>query len=525
MADPKNNTYMACSRLGLGRKTGLALVATLALSAAGFSTARAQTTTPSDSAQVAPDISVSAVDASTEPGSASVHDVSGTISLEAGKARRLSSGHKIKKATILNPDLADVTGLSPSELLINGKKAGMTQLVLLDENDHSQVLNVSVESDLEALRRQLKIIFPETKIMADMVAGTITLRGQVHSLQAADDVTKIATPYGAKVLNLLEVAGEQQVMLHVKFAEISKTASSELGVNFGFTDGKSFFASNVGQVNAFGTLVNGAAEALTSPSPGGNVAVFGQGAAGRAVFQYFIKALETNNLLRMLAEPDLVATSGQEASFQAGGSFPIPVPQAGSGGSTPTITIQFQDFGVILHFTPIVLGDGRIRLKVSPEVSELDFANAVNLNGFFVPGLTKRNVKTTVELAEGQTFAIAGLLQNSVTASNTQFPLLGDLPILGTLFRSVQYQRNETELVVLVTPVIVHGMDPADVTEVPGGKWRDPFEKDLYLKKDLGGPIADADRDLGAEKGPAPEYRGAYGFRPVSDASPTAVSR
>ena len=205
-------------------------------------------------------------------------------------------------------------------------------------------------------------------------------------------------------------------------------------------------------------------------------------------FAYFVDSLEANSLLRTLAEPNLVTTSGQKATFLAGGSFPYPVPQSGTGGGS-TITIQFQPYGVSLTFTPIVLGNGRIRLDVNPDVSALDFSHTVTLDGTSVPGLTDRNVHTTVELAEGQTYALAGLLQDQISASNSQFPILGDIPVLGALFRSVQYQKNETELVVLVTPELVHGINPADVTPVPGEKWRDPNSAQLYLLKDLGGEV------------------------------------
>jgi pilus assembly protein CpaC len=239
---------------------------------------------------------------------------------------------------------------------------------------------------------------------------------------------------------------------------------------------------------------------------------FGGGATGAIIFNYFINALETNNLLRMLAEPDLVTTSGQTATFLAGGSIPYPVPQTGTGGGS-TITIQWQDYGVNLKFTPIVLGNGRIRIQVAPEVSELDYAHAVTLAGTSIPALTKRNVNTTVELAEGQTFTIAGLLQDNITATNQQFPVLGDIPVLGALFRSVNYQRAETELVVMVTPVLVSGVDPADVTEIPGGRWRDPKNLNLYLFKDLGGEVVDAPQAPPAN-GPVPRFHGEVGFEP-----------
>ena len=207
---------------------------------------------------------------------------------------------------------------------------------------------------------------------------------------------------------------------------------------------------------------------------------------GNTAIDYFVNALRQNNLLRILAEPNLTAISGQEASFLAGGEFPIPVPQSGSGGAT-TITIEYKEFGVRLKFVPIVLGDGRIRMKMNPEVSDLDFSSPLTIQGSKIPIVNKRTVTTTVELADGQTFAIAGLLNNAVNATRDMTPVLGDLPVLGTLFRSTSYQREETELVVLVTPRLVEPMNPAQIPMLPGENWRNPKEADLFLNADIGG--------------------------------------
>jgi len=380
-----------------------------------------------------------------------------------------------------------------------------------------------VQSAIAQLRRSLAQLFPGSNITAEEAMGTITLHGQVRDLETASQAGQLAAPYGSKVLNLLEIAGGQQVMLRVRFAEVSKDATSALGVNFGFSDGTSFFGNNIGQINPFGTTALAGSttlQALAASSPNPAVTFFGQGAIGREAFQYFVQALETNNVLQILAEPDLITTSGQEASFLAGGEFPIPVSQGtGSGGAA--VTIQYQEYGVKLKFTPIVLGDGRIRLKVNPEVSDLDYTTGVTLNGFTVPGVNKRTVNTTIELAEGQTFAVAGLLQNNVTESDTQWPLLGDLPVLGALFRSVSYEHKKTELVVFVTPVLVNGMNPGEVPALPGEHWKDPSNANLYLFKDMGGdpePTGPTTTEASAESTP-PQYKGDYGFEPPMTAS------
>jgi pilus assembly protein CpaC len=440
-----------------------------------------------------------------------------TITVEPGKAKKWSLDRKIKKANILAPEVADVWALTPNALLITGKKPGTTQVIVTDDADQVQILNVEVTSNIETLRKNLKSLFPDSNIQVEEDNGSLTLHGQVRTLQIARQAEEISVPYasGGKVSNLLEIGGGQQVMLQVRFAEVSKSAEQQLGFNFGGTDGVSVYGSNVGP-NPLGVTPGataGAANMLLIPATALSTAsMFGVGAFGSTAFAYFINALESNSLLRMLAEPDLVTTSGQQASFLAGGSIPYPVPQTGTGGGS-TITIAWQDYGVNLKFTPIVLGDGRIRLNVAPEVSELDYAHALTLSGTSVPALTKRTVNTTVELGEGQTFALAGLLQDNITASNQQFPILGDLPVLGALFRSVSYQRQETELVVMVTPVLVHGMDPADVTEIPGGKWRDPKPLNLYLLKDLGGEVVNAPQAPPAN-GPIPRFHGEVGFEP-----------
>ncbi len=428
-------------------KLSLALAAAMGLSLLGAATAAGQ------------------MDSTTQPSVAVAANPSDalTLTLEPGRAHKVTTPNRIKKANILNPDIADVVVLDPTELLVTGKKPGVTQLIIWDENDQTKIMDIVVSSNIETLRRELKSLFPTANITADDDNGSITLHGQVRTLQLARQAEEISAPYtsnGGKVHNLLEVGGGQQVMLEVKFAEVSKDVTKELGINFGGSDGTSFAANNIG-LGQFGTVeAANFTQVLASASPASTIALFGQGAVGKTVFQYFLEALEKDNLVRLLAEPNLVTTSGQKASFLAGGSIPIPVPQSSSGGGT-VITIEYKQYGVQLNFTPVVLGDGRVRLEVNPDVSELDYSHAVNVGaGQPVPGITERSVNTTVEMAEGQTFALAGLLQDNVNATDSQIPLLGDIPVLGALFRSVRYERKETELVVMVTPHLVHAMDP-----------------------------------------------------------------
>ena len=391
--------------------------------------------------------------------------------------------------------MADVNPIGPNNILVTAKKPGTTQLIVWDDADRSQVVDLAVQVDLAALQEQFKQQFPGSKIDVSMANGQVVLRGQAPNLTAAEQAVQLAEPYATKVLNFLEISGGQQVMLQVRFAEVSRSATNTLGFNFGSTDGRSFFGSNVGQVNPLGTKDapgnnGGTVLAIQSPNPA--VTLFGTGVVGDTAFAYYIAALRQNNLLRVLAEPNLTAISGEEASFLAGGSFPVPVTQGGGTGLAGRRSrSSIAPFGVKLKFTPIVLGDGKIRLKVAPEVSDLDFTTAVRFNGYVIPGLTERKLQTVIEMREGQTLALAGLLNNNVSSTKDVTPVLGDLPVLGALFRSVRYQRKETELVVIVTPRLVEAVNPAQVPVLPGERWRHPSEADLFWHKDIGGVAGD----------------------------------
>ncbi len=446
----------------------------------------------------------------------------GKLGLVMNKSAVLSTRAPYKRVSIGAPEIADVNAIGPTNILVTAKKPGTTQLIVWDDSDRSQVVDVAVSIDLAALQEQFKQQFPGSKIAVSMANGQVVLRGQAPSLLVAEQAAQLAAPFAPKVLNFIEISGGQQVMLQVRFAEVSRSATNQLGFNFGTTDGKSVFGSNIGTGPlGLGTGSGNAGSALVIPSPSPAVTLFGTGGLGNTQFAYYIQALRQNNLLRVLAEPNLTAMSGQEASFLAGGSFPVPVTQGGgAGGGAPAITVEYRSFGVKLTFTPVVLGDGKIRLKVAPEVSDLDFTTAVQFGGYVIPGLTERKLQTTVELREGQTFALAGLLNNNVSATKDVTPVLGDLPVVGALFRSVRYQRKETELVVIVTPRLVEGLNPAQVPLLPGEKWRHPTEGDLFWSRDIGGPTGDPKKAAPAGNathaaGEAPRFKGEFGFVPV----------
>jgi len=437
----------------------------------------------------------------------------GNVRLMVGKSVVLTLRAPAKRVNVGSAEVAEVNLLSPTNVLVTAKKPGGTQLIVWDDQERSQIVEVTVDFDLAALTEQYKSTFPGAAIDVSTANGAIILKGRVPTAQMAEQAVAMAAPFSQKVLNFLEVAGGKQIQLQVKFAEVSKSATNALGMNFGGTDGISVFGNNTGQVNPLGLSDTGGI-ALSSPSP--ETALFGTGALGNVSFAYYISALRQNNLLRILAEPNLVTMSGQEASFLAGGEFPVPVSQGSGGGSGGTaITVEYREFGVRLKMTPVVLGNGKIRLKVSPEVSDLDFTTAVRFNGYTVPGLTSRKVETTIEIGEGQSFAIAGLLNNNITATRESTPLLGDIPVLGALFRSTRYVRKETELVVLVTPHLVEPMNPAQVPTLPGEKWRDPSELELFFNRDLGGPATNPKNLPTAEQvsgNVPPRFQGTYGF-------------
>jgi pilus assembly protein CpaC len=455
----------------------------------------------------------------------------GKLCLVANKSLIVNTRAPYKRVSIAAPDVADINPIGPTNVLVTAKKAGTTQMIVWDDGERSQVIDVAVAVDIDTLRDQLKKMFPTAKIEATMAQGQVVLRGRVPSTTIAEQAVQLAQPFAPKVLNFLEVSGGQQIMLQVRFAEVSRSATNALGVNFGFTDGRSFLGSNIGQVSPFGIReFANQATGLATPGPASSVTLFGRGMFGQVALDYYIQSLRQNNLLRVLAEPTLTTMSGQEASFLAGGEFPIPVTQGGGTGAGGTaVTIEYRTFGVKLNFVPIVLGDGRIRLKVSPEVSDLDFTTAVRFNGFVIPGLTQRKLTTVVELGEGQTLALAGLLNNNVSATKDVTPILGDLPVVGALFRSVRYQRKETELIVIVTPRLAEAMNPAQVPPLPGEKWRHPTEGELFWQRDLGSdkgatpprrPAKDAAptaQPAAAAENAPPRFKGQFGFVPVED--------
>jgi pilus assembly protein CpaC len=399
-----------------------------------------------------------------------------------------------QRADVVAKQIADVQVVSPTRMLITGGAFGSTTVVLSGTDGKEYVFEVTVELDLDKLNEALKGIDPQSSAKATSVMGNIVLVGTVSSAERARRIEELAAlfipPTGegkavTKVQNHLEIAGEQQVLLKVVVAEVSRAAARELGIN-GFLAGENFrdgfIVNQLGGINPIDIGVPGGVP-VTQNMPfvtGTNGIPLGQNSTvslgfPRGQTQFFIRAMADNSLLSVLAEPNLVAISGETATFLAGGEFPILVPQGDF-----RVTVEFKEFGVRMNFTPVVQGQQRIRLRVQPEVSELDFTAGVQFQGFIVPGLTSRSMQTTVELGNGQTIAIAGLLSEQVRGLSSRVPGIGDVPVLGALFRSVNFRRSLTELVVLVTPEIVAPLDAHQKVRLPQDDRNDPNDYELY---------------------------------------------
>lgn len=422
------------------------------------------------------------------------------ISIAKNSAAVIDLKAEIDRAEIVDPKVAEVTVKSPRQVAIAGKEIGNTQLVLWI-GEKQQVLDISVELNLSRMQDLIKSLAPTSDVQASSVNGKIVLRGYVPDADTAERIADLAAlVQGGEVKNQLMVAGVQQTMLRVVVAEVNKVALRELGVNWaiGGSDWTRdfFFANNLGQLNPTVISSSGVPNVVLKNSLGGQMTYSMAGVGNtastnvtfgfpRAELQMFMQALRENDLSKTLAEPNLVAISGQTATFLAGGEVPIPVTQGGAVAGS--ITIEYKEFGVRLAFTPTVLGGQIIRIHVMSEVSEALPGTSV-AGGLPVYTFTTRRVESTIECGNGQTFAIAGLLSDQVRASAAKIPGLGDVPVLGSLFSSTSYQKSQTEMVVLVTPQLVEPLEPHQVRPPPGGLMTDPNDFELFALQQLEGP-------------------------------------
>lgn len=433
-----------------------------------------------------------------------------------------------------SPDTLDFEVVSSRQIRLIGKRIGVTDLVIITENQETHSYEVHVVYDLNLIQAHIREFFPDAQVRIAQLGRNLVVEGQARDTAQVRQIVELVrrgilsdqvsgsggtapgaaptmdgggappmsgagpasdgTSFGPEIVNLLRVPGPQQVMLKVQVAELNRTALRQIGADFLFADGN-------GRV--IGTRLNNAASSITSTATSGNLAGIAATAAGAASpatafaifegagFQTFVTALRQNSMLKILAEPNLVAMNGHEARFLAGGEFPVPVPQSGAGGGAATITIQYKKFGVQLNFVPYILDGGTIRLSVDPEVSSVDFSLGIEVSGTRVPGLNTRNAHTVVELQEGQTLAIAGLMQLQLSGNTSRIPGLGDLPYIGPFFSNTTGNRIEKELVVMVTPYLVEAMCPEDVPPRPGDEVYEPNDMEFYLLGRLQGRTRD----------------------------------
>jgi pilus assembly protein CpaC len=394
------------------------------------------------------------------------------IRLTIGKSIVIDYPADIARISTSNADIVDASPVTGREVLVHGKAFGTVTLVVWSKAGQRNFYNITVEQNLEPLRKLLKDTFPNEDIHVQSSRDSLSLTGRASSKAVSDQATALAASFGKTVVNYLQIndaAVEKQILLRIKFAELSRSAANSFAVNLVST----------GATNTIGQVGTGQASSTSPSSVGGGSPPTFTISNALNIFAFrpdlnlgaFIQALEQHNLLQTLDEPTLMTSDGKEASFLVGGEFPIPVLQGGANSGA--VTIQFREFGVRLKFTPTITGRNNIRLHVQPEVSALDYSNALSFNGFTIPALSSRKIETNVELGEGQSFVIAGLIDNQVTETLSRIPGLSSLPILGNLFKSKSITKSDDELVVLVTPEITMPLQPGDTK--PGVPAPHPF--------------------------------------------------
>jgi pilus assembly protein CpaC len=413
----------------------------------------------------------------------------GQLDVPINKSQVLRTDRPYAKALIGNPDVADILPLSDSSLYVLGKKTGTTSLTIYDRSNHLiAVLDVVVGPDVMTLKRQLSDLVPGTPIAARMSNDSVVLEGMVRNAVDADRAVQLAETYApGKVVNLLSLGSAQQVMLEVRFAEVKRSALTQLGLSWTVQGAHTLGAigndtSRTPDINDANNNGSKDDSIIRQGSILGSFAIISRTfRAFGADFNVTLDALERKGVITTLAEPTLVALSGETASFLAGGEFPIPVTQSGGqSGNSTAITVEFKPFGVSLAFTPTVLADGVINLIVQPEVSAIDPTTSVVINNLTIPGLTTRRAKTVVELRDGESFAMAGLIRKDFQDTVRQVPLLGSIPIIGALFRSTGFTHDDSELVIIVTPRLVQPVQ-AGALKVPTDRVGPPNEADLLI--------------------------------------------
>src|SRR5450759_1581882 len=368
-----------------------------------------------------------------------------------GKSLLINTTERLRRVSVTDPTVADALVVTPTQVLVNGLAPGEVSLLIWDELERSRSFDLRVDVDITAASEEMHRLFPDEQINVTPSRSAIVISGHVTTEDVSKHAGALASAYSKNVVNVLTFGpvGAEEVLLEVKFAEVDRTALTQLGINmFSTGAGNTIGTVQTGQFGGVrpGPISDPTTSTQTTISDALNLFFFNPQVHLRGV----IKALQSRNLLQILAEPNLVAVNGKEASFLAGGEFPFPVVQPGAGGIS-TVTVQFREFGVRLKFTPIIQPNGNIHLHVIPEVSTLDFADSVTVSGTTIPAISTRKADTEFELQDGQSFVIAGLMDNRVTNVANKFPFLGDIPIIGTFFKSKSAQKSNSELMVLCT--------------------------------------------------------------------------
>jgi pilus assembly protein CpaC len=393
---------------------------------------------------------------------------SAPLRVMVGKSLLINTTEQLRRVSVTDPSIASPQVITPTQILIHGKTPGEISLIIWDELERSRSFDLRVDVDVSACADEEHRVFPDEQITVTPSRAAIVLSGHVSTEDVAKRAGELASAYSPKVINVLTFGpvGAQEVLLQVKFAEVDRTAMTQMGVNFVSTGaGNTLGTVTTGQFGGFGSQTLGQQPTTTTTDGITSTTTTAAQSINQVLnlflfrsdinFGAVIQALESKNLLQILAEPNLIAVNGKEASFLAGGQFPFPIVQPGAGFTA--VTISFKEFGVRLQFTPVIMPNGNIHLKVAPEVSTLDFADALTISGFTIPALSTRRADTEFELQDGQSFVIAGLMDNRVTDIYNKIPGLGDIPILGNFFRSKSLQKSNSELVVLCT---VHRISP-----------------------------------------------------------------
>ena len=422
-----------------------------------------------------------------------------SLSVRVGRTHLLESDQRISSVIVADPSGADAEVISPSRLILYGKRLGSTDVILQYEDGSGTNYDIDVLIDHQSLQERLDSLFGPG-VIVDARDGVLVLGGEVDTVDEARRLEEFMGASGLSYVDLTRVPGVQQVLLKVRIAEVTRRGIRELG-----------FSAVVGGSSAFGGVQTPTSSGTNltrvgiTPSPGTEISpsryVYQEnanlvssaatlfGGVPAADLALYIQALQQNNYVRILAEPNLVAISGEEATFLVGGEFPVPVVQGTSVGVGSSITVEYKEVGVRLRFRPEVLGENRVRLQVAPEVSQLSEQFGTSVSGANVPGVATRRSSTVVELRSGQTFAMAGLLEAKTEARNSSIPLLGDLPLIGPLFRSVRYQEDQTELVVLVTAELVEPIDSLGNEPLPGYLHERPDDWQFFVDGRIDGTV------------------------------------